>query len=141
MKPDAPIPVASVPRPLPPLCAGRVAAGFPSPATDHLDRRLDLNEHLLLHPQATFFMRVKGDSMIGAGIHDGDLLIVDRSLEATSGRVVVAALDGELTVKRLRRRRGRVVLQPENPAYPEIPVSEEHSLDIWGVVAYVVHAP
>jgi DNA polymerase V len=146
MKPDAPTPppsapLQSIPRPLPPLCAGRVAAGFPSPATDHLDRRLDLNEHLLLHPQATFFMRVKGDSMVGAGIHDGDLLIVDRSLEATSGRVVVAALDGELTVKRLRRRRGRIVLQPENPAYTEIVVGEDRALDIWGVVSYVIHAP
>jgi DNA polymerase V len=141
MKPDTTIPATPAPRPLPPLCAGRVAAGFPSPATDHLDRRLDLNEHLLLHPQATFFMRVKGDSMTGAGIHDGDLLIVDRSLEATSGRVVVAALDGELTVKRLRRRGSRVVLQPENPAYPEIPIGEDRGLDIWGVVAYVIHAP
>lgn len=141
MKPDASIPAASVPLPLPPLCASRVAAGFPSPATDHLDRRLDLNEHLLLHPQASFFMRVKGDSMIGAGIHDGDLLIVDRSLEATSGRVVVAAIDGELTVKRLRRRGKHIVLQPENPAYSEISVSEDRTLDIWGVVAYVIHAP
>jgi len=132
----------SAPAPLPPpLSASRVSAGFPSPATDHLDRRLDLNEHLLLHPQATFFMRVKGDSMIGAGIHDGDLLIVDRSLEASSGRVVVAAIDGELTVKRLRRRGGRVVLQPENPDYAEIVVGEDRALDIWGVVAYVIHAP
>ncbi len=120
---------------------GRIAAGFPSPATDHLDRRLDLNEHLLLHPQATFFMRVKGDSMIGAGIHDGDLLIVDRSLEATSGRVVVAALNGELTVKRLRRRGKHIVLQPENPAYSEITIGEDRTLDICGVVAYVIHAP
>lgn len=135
LPPSAPVPLP------PPLCASRVSAGFPSPATDHLDRRLDLNEHLLLHPQATFFMRVKGDSMIGAGIHDGDLLIVDRSLEATSGRVVVAAIDGELTVKRLRRRGKHIVLQPENPAYSEITIGEDRTLDIWGVVAYVIHAP
>jgi DNA polymerase V len=124
-----------------PLCAGRAAAGFPSPAADHLDRRLDLNEHLVLHPQATFFMRVKGDSMTGAGIHDGDLLIVDRSLEPVTGRVVVAALDGELAVKRLRRRHGRVILTSENPAYPDVVVAEDRELQIWGVVAYVVHAP
>lgn len=124
-----------------PLCAGRAAAGFPSPAADHLDRRLDLNEYLLLHPQATFFMRVKGDSMTGAGIHDGDLLIVDRSLEPVTGRVVVAALDGELTVKRLQRGRGRVMLKSENPAYPDIVVTEDRELQVWGVVAYVVHAP
>lgn len=124
-----------------PLCAGRAAAGFPSPAADHLDRRLDLNEHLVLHPQATFFMRVKGDSMTGAGIHDGDLLIVDRSLEPVTGRVVVAALDGELTVKRLQRDRGRVMLKSENPAYADIVVTKDRELQVWGVVAYVVHAP
>jgi len=144
MKPATPSTTESVPaqpRLLPPLCAGRVTAGFPSPATDHLDRRLDLNEHLVLHPQASFFMRVKGDSMTGAGIHDGDLLIVDRSLEAVPGRVVVAAIDGELTVKRLRRSRDRIVLQSENPAYPGIIIDGERTLEIWGVVAYVVHAP
>jgi len=124
-----------------PLAAGKATAGFPSPATDHVERRLDLNDHLVLHPQATFFMRVKGDSMIGAGIHDGDLLIVDRSLEPVSGRVVVAAVDGELTVKRLQRRRNRIILQAENPAYSGITVGEDQELQIWGVVAYVVHAP
>lgn len=124
-----------------PLGAGRVAAGFPSPATDHIDRRLDLNEYLVLHPEATFFLRVKGDSMTGAGIHHGDLLIVDRSLEAASGRVVVAALNGELTVKRLHRNRGRITLKAENPAYPDITVGDEHEFQVWGVVAHVVHTP
>lgn len=124
-----------------PLAAGKAAAGFPSPATDHVERRLDLTEHLVLHPETTFFMRVKGDSMTGAGIHDGDLLVVDRSLEPASGRVVVAALDGELTVKRLQRRQGRIMLKSENPAYPAITVGEDRDLQIWGVVAYVVHAP
>ena len=144
MKPATPRtaePVPAPPRLLPPLCAGRVTAAFPSPAADHLDRPLDLNEHLVLHPQASFFMRVKGDSMTGAGIHDGDLLIVDRSLEAVSGRVVVAAIDGELTVKRLRRSRDHIVVHPENPAYPEIVVRGDQTLEIWGVVAYVVHTP
>jgi DNA polymerase V len=124
-----------------PLCAGKAAAGFPSPATDHLDQRLDLTEYLVLHPEATFFLRVKGDSMIGAGIHHGDLLIVDRSLEPASGRVVVAALNEELTVKRLQRSGNRITLKAENPAYPEITVAEDHDLQIWGVVAHVVHAP
>ncbi len=124
-----------------PLGACKVAAGFPSPATDHIDQRLDLTDYLVLHPEATFFLRVKGDSMTGAGIHHGDLLIVDRSLEPASGRVVVAALNGELTVKRLHRSRGRTTLKAENPAYPDITVGDEEELQIWGVVAHVVHTP
>lgn len=124
-----------------PLGAGKAAAGFPSPATDHIDQRLDLSEYLVLHPEATFFLRVKGDSMTGAGIHHGDLLIVDRSLEAASGRVVVAALNGELTVKRLHRSSGGITLKAENPTYPDIAVSDEHDFQIWGVVAHVVHTP
>jgi len=114
---------------------------FPSPATDHLDQRLNLNDYLVLHPQATFFMRVKGDAMTGAGIHDGDLLVVDRSLEPVSGRVVVAALDGELVIRRLQHNRGRIMLKSENPACRDTAVNEECELTIWGVVAYVVHAP
>lgn len=124
-----------------PLGAGRVAAGFPSPATDHIEQRLDLSEYLVLHPEATFFLRVKGDSMTGAGIHHGDLLIVDRSLSPASGRVVVATLNGELTVKRLHRSRGKLTLKAENPAYPDIAVNDEHDFQIWGVVAHVVHTP
>jgi DNA polymerase V len=124
-----------------PLGAGRVAAGFPSPATDHVEQRLDLSEYLVLHPEATFFLRVKGDSMTGAGIHHGDLLIVDRSLSPASGRVVVATLNGELTVKRLHRSRGKMTLKAENPAYPDIAVNDEHEFQIWGVVAHVVHTP
>ncbi|MEY4598156.1 MAG: polymerase subunit [Pseudomonadota bacterium] len=124
-----------------PLGAGRVAAGFPSPATDHVEQRLDLSEYLVLHPEATFFLRVKGDSMTGAGIHHGDLLIVDRSLSPASGRVVVATLNGELTVKRLQRSRGKLTLKAENPAYPDLAVSDEHDFQIWGVVAHVVHTP
>jgi len=124
-----------------PLAAGKATAGFPSPATDHIDQRLDLSEYLVLHPEATFFLRVKGDSMTGAGIHHGDLLIVDRSLEAASGRVVVAALNGELTVKRLHSSRGKVTLKAENPAYPDITIGDEQELQIWGVVAHVVHTP
>lgn len=124
-----------------PLGAGKVVAGFPSPASDHLDQCLDLADYLVPHPETTFFMRVKGDSMIGAGIHHGDLLIVDRSLEAASGRVVIAALNGELTVKRLHRIHGRITLRAENPAYPDIAVADGNDLQIWGVVAHVVHTP
>jgi DNA polymerase V len=134
------IAAGAIPRLLP-YCAGKAAAGFPSPATDHIDKCLDLTKYLVLHPEATFFLRVKGDSMTGAGIHHGDLLIVDRSLELASGRVVVAALNGELTVKRLQRSGNRITLKAENPAYPEITVAEDHDLQIWGVVAHVVHAP
>jgi DNA polymerase V len=134
-------PATDIRRRLLPLVAGKAAAGFPSPATDHIDQRLDLVEYLVLHPEATFFLRVKGDSMTGAGIHHGDLLIVDRSLEPVSGRVVVAALNGELTVKRLQRSRGRVTLKAENPAYPDIAIGDEQELQIWGVVAHVVHTP
>ncbi len=135
------VPVTNAGRPLLPLGAGRAAAGFPSPASDHIDQCLDLTEYLMLHPEATFFLRVKGDSMTGAGIHHGDLLIVDRSLEAASGRVVVAVLNGELTVKRLQRSRGRITLRSENPAYPDIAVEDGQELQIWGVVAHVVHTP
>jgi DNA polymerase V len=138
------VPLAVTPgasRLLLPIGAGKAAAGFPSPAADHIDQRLDLSEYLVLHPEATFFLRVKGDSMTGAGIHHGDLLIVDRSLEPASGRVIVAAINGELTVKRLQRSRGKFTLKAENPAYPDIIIGDEQELQIWGVVAHVVHTP
>lgn len=124
-----------------PLYLSPVAAGFPSPADDFIDERLDLHRHLVRNPPATFFLRAQGESMINAGIYDGDLLIVDRSIEAAHNRVVIAALDGELTVKRLVRRQGRVVLMPENPDYPEIDITEREYVHIWGVVTYVVHKP
>jgi len=123
-----------------PLYLDRVAAGFPSPADDYVERRLDLNQHLIRHPEASFFVRVKGDSMRGAGIHPGDLLIVDRALEAADGRVVVVALDGELTVKRLRLCGNEVSLHPENPAYPVIRIKEGRELLVWGVATYAIHA-
>ena len=122
-----------------PLYLSPIHAGFPSPAEDYIERSLDLHEHLVRDKAATFFLRAAGDSMKEAGIHDGDLLIVDRSLEASHGRVVIAAVDGELTVKRLSRRGGRVVLAPANPAYPEIDITEREHLHLWGVVTYAVH--
>lgn len=126
--------------PLPlPLFLSPVNAGFPSPADDYLDRALDLNEHLVSHPAATFFVRASGDSMRGAGIHDGDTLVVDRALDPKDGDVVIAALDGELTVKRIRRRNERVHLLPENPEYPPIEVGPDSSFELWGVVTYALH--
>ena len=123
---------------LPLLLAG-VQAGFPSPADDFIDKRLDLNEHLINHPAATFFVRAVGDSMLGAGIHDGDLLIVDRAVEASAGKVVMAAIGGELTVKRLERERERLLLSPANPDYPSFDVTNREDFEIWGVVSHVIH--
>ncbi|MDD2715521.1 MAG: translesion error-prone DNA polymerase V autoproteolytic subunit [Candidatus Wallbacteria bacterium] len=122
-----------------PLFAAGVAAGFPSPADDYIERKLDLNEHLIRHPEATFFVRVEGDSMINAGIHSGDILIVDRAIEAADGKIVVALLDGEFTVKRLRCAEGKHYLLPENPKYAPIPVKPDSNCEIWGVVTYSIH--
>ena len=123
-----------------PVFLGRLPAGFPSPADDYLEGKLDLNRHLIKHPAATFFVRVSGDSMLGAGIHTGDLLVVDRSLEAVDGNVIVAALDGELTVKRLSKRGTAVCLLPENRNYQPIEVQPQQEFEIWGVVTNVIHA-
>ena len=123
-----------------PLYTSRVPAGFPSPADDHLEDAIDLNEHLVQHPAATFFVRVQGDSMTGAGIHHGDLLVIDRSLEPKSGSIVVAVIDGELTVKRLQIEDNRIWLMPENPAYPPLEIREGMELVIWGVVAHSVRS-
>lgn len=122
-----------------PIFLGRLPAGFPSPADDYLEGKLDITKHLVKHPAATFYVRVSGDSMIGAGIHSGDLLVVDRSLEAKSGNVIVAALDGELTVKRLYRKNGLLRLLPENPQYQPIEIQTQQSFEIWGVVTNVIH--
>ena len=125
-------------RPLP-LCASPVRAGFPSPADDYIEGKLDLNEHLIHHPASTFFVRAEGDSMVRVGIHHGDLLVVDRSLKPSDGTVVVAAVDGDLVVKRLRIRQGAPVLVAEGEGYPEMPIGEGQRFKIWGVVTAVVH--
>jgi DNA polymerase V len=123
-----------------PLYASKVSAGFPSPADDYLEANLNLNHHLIKHPAATFFLRVEGDSMIGAGIHSGDLLVVDRSLPPKEGKVVIAVINGELTVKRLTLKNGNPMLVPENRHYPNIEIKEEMNFTIWGVVTSVIHA-
>ena len=117
-----------------------VSAGFPSPAEDYEEGPLDLNTHLIAHPAATFFVRVSGDSMKEAGIFSGDLLIVDRSLTPVSGKVIIAVLDGALTVKRLYQRGNTILLVPENSEYAAIPVKEEQQFEVWGVVTHVIHA-
>lgn len=122
-----------------PLFLGAVEAGFPSPADDYMEGRLDLNTHLVKHPAATFFVRVTGDSMLGAGIHPGDLLVVDRSLAPVDRKVVIAVIDGELTVKRIRMKNGMIRLVPENSAYPPIEIHREMNFEVWGVVTSVIH--
>ena len=121
-----------------PLFAAPVPAGFPSPADDYIERALDLNEHLIKHPAATFFVRASGDSMLG-NIHSGDLLVVDRAKEAQDGSIVIAIVDGELTVKRLRKRGNSATLESDNPAYAPLAVNEESDVAIWGVVTNVIH--
>lgn len=124
-----------------PVFSQPVPAGFPSPAEDAcIDEWLDLNEHLVRHPAATFYLRASGTSMTGAGIHPGDLLIVDRSLEPADHSIVVAIIDGELTLKRLRLQDRQVWLVPENAAYAPLEVRAESDLAIWGVVTHVIHA-
>jgi len=121
-----------------PLVGRLVAAGFPSPADDYLDGEIDLGSYLIERPAATFLMRVSGESMTGAGILDGDLVVVDRSVTAQSGHVVVAVLDGGMTIKRFRQVRGRAALVAENPDFPEFIIGEEAPAELWGVVVGVV---
>lgn len=116
------------------LMAMSVPAGFPSPAEDYLDKPLDFNELIIANPAATFAVRVDGDSMIGAGIHPGDIAVVDRSLSAKDGRVVLALVDGAFALKRFRKRNCRVWLASENPQYPDLVISEDMTFEVWGCV-------
>jgi len=122
-----------------PLFSSGVSAGFPSPADDYVDRELDLNEYLITNPAATFFVRVAGDSMIGAGINHDDILIVDRSIAPVSGKIVIAIVDGELTVKRLVKTGDSCRLVAENPLYPSTDIEKEMELEVWGVVTCAIH--
>lgn len=117
---------------------GSVAAGFPSPADDYLEEQLNLHQHLIRHPSATFFVRVSGDSMIGAGIYSGDLLIVDRSLSPRNRQIVVAVVQNEFTVKRLVVQKDYCLLVAEHPDYAPLRVEDE-SFSVWGVVIYNIH--
>lgn len=128
-----PVPIGARPCVLP-LAGCAVQAGFPSPADDFLVKRIDLTEQLITHPQATFLLRVSGESMRDAGIFDGDMLLVDKAIKPRHGHVVVAVVDGEFTVKYLHQRAGRVKLKPANPTFPEITPREGQTLEVWGVV-------
>ena len=128
------VPLPGAPRLPLPLDAVRVSAGFPSPAADYEDKRLDINEYLVRNPVSTFFFSVEGDSMQGAEIFDGDILVVDKSIRPRHGQIVIAFVDGQRLVKRLYRRAGRVALMAENPAYPPLDIREGMELLIWGVV-------
>lgn len=116
------------------------ATGFGAAADDYAERGIDLNEQLVRNKPATFFMRVRGDAMIGAGIHDGDVVIVDRSIRASSGKVVIATLNGEMLIRRLQQDFKRVRLVPETPKLAAIDIDPFAEFSIWGVVTYVIHA-
>ena len=122
-----------------PLLGNNVPAGFPSPAQDYIEETLDLNEFLIDHPTATYFVKVEGYSMVDAGINPGDILIVDRAAEPIHKKVVIAIVDGELTVKRLYSEKGKWYLVPDNPEFEPIEITEDMNFQIWGVVTYAIH--
>ena len=115
-----------------------ISAGFPSPAEDFRETRISLDEELIQNKDATFFAKVSGQSMIGAGLDDNDLLVIDRSIEPINNKIAVCFLDGEFTVKRLRVEKGEVWLKPENPDYPIIKITEDNNFVIWGIVTNVI---
>ncbi len=115
-----------------------VSAGFPSPAADFMETNIDLNKELSENPLATFYIKVKGNSMIDAGINDKDVLVVDRSLEPQNNKIAICFIDGEFTVKRILIEKESLYLVPENPNYPPIKITEENELIIWGIVTYVI---
>lgn len=118
-----------------------ISAGFPSPAEDYVDLKLDLNKFLIKHPSATFYVRVKGDSMKNAGIFDNDILIVDKALDPKNGDIAVCVLDGEFTVKRIKKQKDQLFLMPENTDFQPILITDNNDFKIWGVVSYVIHKP
>jgi len=120
------------------LISSEISAGFPSPAGDFKQDRISLDRELIKNKEATFFARVNGQSMIDAGLEDNDLLVIDRSLEPSNNKIAVCLIDGEFTVKRLRVEKERIWLQPENPSYSSIEVTEENQLIIWGIVTNVI---
>ena len=117
-----------------------VCAGFPSPAEDHLDIALDLNEHLIKHPAATFYIYAQGNSMQESGIYDGDIMVVDRSIEASSGDIVIASISGEFTVKHLLIKNQKTYLIPANKDYSPMPITDDMDMQIWGIVIHAIHS-
>jgi len=122
-----------------PIYTSPVSAGFPSPAEDFIDKKLDLNEYLIKNQPATFLVKVQGNSMINAGIFDGDILVVDRSLEPMDGKIVIGVIDGEFTVKRILKKKGKFFLQPENEDYDPIEITDEMDMKVWGIVTFAIH--
>ena len=124
-----------------PLAAGAISAGFPSPAEEYIELAIDLNKELIKHPAATFYARVKGSSMIDAGIADGDLLIIDKALEPKDGDIAVCFIDGEFTLKRLALKEDGIYLMPANAEFKPIRITEENDFLVWGMLAYIIHKP
>ena len=124
---------------LTPIFMDSVSAGFPSPATDYMENKLDLNEYLIKHPAATFIVKARGPSMMDAGILSGDLLIVDRSITPKNNNIVIASIFGDLTVKKLQKKENSLFLLSANSEYPSIEVKEEMECFIWGIVTYIIH--
>ena len=118
-----------------------IPAGYPYPAEDHIDIPIDLNEHLIRHPAATFYVYAKGNSMQNSGIYDGDLLIVDRAVEPKLKNIVIAIIDGEFTVKRISKIKNKIYLLPDNKEYQPIEIKDSSNFQIWGVVIYTIHKP
>lgn len=122
-----------------PLFSSYVPAGFASPADDFMERTLDLNEYIVKHPSATFFVKVHGDSMVKAGIHEEDILVVDRSLKPAENKIILAVVHGECTVKRYRHINGQPYLCPENDKYKPLRITADMGFEVWGVVIHVLH--
>lgn len=116
-----------------------VAAGFPSPAEDHQVERIELMNQLVKHPQATFYVRIQGDSMRDAGILDGSVVLVDKAIKPRHGHIIIAVVDGDFTCKRLHQRSGTIRLKPENPAYQDIVPKDGQTVEVWGVVVATIH--
>ena len=123
---------------LPEMAQDGIHAGFPSPATDYMTQAIDLNKELVKHPASTFYGRVVGDSMIDAGVDEGDILVIDKALEPKDGDMAVCFVDGEFTLKYLSMRSGSLVLKPANPRYPQIEITEGMDFKMWGVVTYII---
>ena len=121
-----------------PLTSNNISAGFPSPADDFKEIRISLDREIVKNEEATFYARVDGESMLGAGLNDGDLIVIDRSAEPKDGSIAVCFLDGEFTVKRLKLKNKEIYLMPENSKYSPIKIGEGNELSIWGIVTYVV---
>lgn len=122
-----------------PLFESAIPAGFPSSAENFIEKALDLNDLLISHPASTFFIRVKGDSMINAGIRSNDILIVDRALSPSHNKIVIARINDELTIKRIKFEATGIILVPENDAFKPIPITADMDFEVWGVIAFVIH--